>query len=362
MSTSPKSTAQYPVYVGAWTNWSRGQVLGATLTLNRREADLLIAFTAFFIAFVATRVWRIICFAIHRSYSKETPQNAIYHQHQAALRNASNPEDGILLLTDAVRVAKGLKGRFCPLSTAAVATVCIFSFTIAGGISSYISTAIGDEVLIKSMNCGRMSIGSWISVLQNPYATAYAAEQLNSAANYAQQCYLSGGGGLLDCGRFVMKQIIGNIDRNASCPFHHDLCRNPSLNIRIDSGYLSSHDHFGLNSPPDERILWRNVFNCAPLVTTGYTSQSNTSLGETTRYHYGNTTGPTGVLDYIYATKSVEAQYLAALSNDSVIGYSNFDIQSFASFVEDSKSLNSSSFLPTNSIFREDADMMHGIK
>lgn len=85
MNTSSDSADPYPVYVGAWTNWSRGRVLGATLTLSRRDADLLIAFTAFFVAFVATRVWRILCFAIHRFCSKKTPQNAIYHQHQVSL-------------------------------------------------------------------------------------------------------------------------------------------------------------------------------------------------------------------------------------------------------------------------------------
>lgn len=81
----------YPVYVGTWTNWSRGQVLGATLTLPRQEADLLIAFTAFFIAFVATRVWRLMCFAIHRSCSNKAAQNVLYHQHQVRLDKSQGP-------------------------------------------------------------------------------------------------------------------------------------------------------------------------------------------------------------------------------------------------------------------------------
>jgi hypothetical protein len=39
-----------PVYLGVWTNWSRGQVMGSTLTLDRRNGSLLIAFLAFFVA------------------------------------------------------------------------------------------------------------------------------------------------------------------------------------------------------------------------------------------------------------------------------------------------------------------------
>jgi len=54
------------VYIGTWTNWSRGSVLGATLTLTRSNGNLLIAFTAVFVAFISARFWKIACFAIHR--------------------------------------------------------------------------------------------------------------------------------------------------------------------------------------------------------------------------------------------------------------------------------------------------------
>ncbi|KAI0429645.1 hypothetical protein F5Y09DRAFT_356792 [Xylaria sp. FL1042] len=342
MSADSNTADQYPVYVGIWNNWSRGQILGGTLTLGRREANLLIAFTAFFIAFVATRVWRIICFAIHRPCSKKSSQNAIYHQHQAILRNSSAPEDGILLLTHVLRAGKGSTGRFRPLSTAVVATVCIVSFAIASGFSSSISTAIGDEVLIKSINCGSMP--AKLLPTEIPLTFAYHAQKNNAAANYAQQCYSGGGEGLLDCGRFVTKQIVGNVNINATCPFGNGICRNNSSNIRIDSGYLSSHDHFGLNAPPDHRILWRNVYHCAPLITKDYTSQINASFGEATIYRYGSSTSSTKYGDYIYAAKSLDAQYSFVQSNSSVVSYSNFDIHT-------------SGFLPINSVIREDADI-----
>jgi hypothetical protein len=41
---------QYPVYIGSWINWSRGQIFGATVTLKRNDATILIAFAAFFVA------------------------------------------------------------------------------------------------------------------------------------------------------------------------------------------------------------------------------------------------------------------------------------------------------------------------
>ena len=77
-SASTSGSDQFPIYTGVWTNWSRGYILGATLTLRRRDADLLIAFTAFFVSFVASRVWRVICFILHRSYSTTNPQDVVY--------------------------------------------------------------------------------------------------------------------------------------------------------------------------------------------------------------------------------------------------------------------------------------------
>lgn len=52
MSLGLDDATQYPVHIGIWTNWSRGEILGLTLTLKRREGNLLLAFTAIFVAFV----------------------------------------------------------------------------------------------------------------------------------------------------------------------------------------------------------------------------------------------------------------------------------------------------------------------
>ena len=182
---------------------------------------------------------------------------------------------------------------------------------------------MGTEVLVKSINCGVFPALRFFE-LRTPFIGAYHADQINNAANYAQQCYSNSSGGVLDCERFVTKKIASKIDRKAACPFRDDICRDPSSNIRIDSGYLSSQDHFGLNSPPDNRILWRYVYHCAPLVTKGYTNNVNTSSGEATLYHYGNFSDLDGDKDYIFAAKSLESQNMHSLIRTSV---SNFDLQ-----------------------------------
>lgn len=76
------------VYLGHWIKWSYGPVRGSTLTLTQQHGALLTAFIAMFIGWAGTRIWRIFCFMVYSSLSKEDPQDAIYHQGQAVFRNA----------------------------------------------------------------------------------------------------------------------------------------------------------------------------------------------------------------------------------------------------------------------------------
>ncbi|KAI0451116.1 hypothetical protein F5B21DRAFT_516963 [Xylaria acuta] len=280
MTANSSDIDHYPVYLGVWTNWSRGNILGATLTLRRQEANLLIAFTAFFIAFISTRFWRILCFAFHRQYATTTMQKVVYHQRQAILRNSATPEGGIQQFLRLVWANRHRSERFAPLFMIMVATACVFTFAVAGGLSSQISTAVGTEVLIHSHNCGYIDPKK----LQDPDGQASfpqqlfalvpnRAETIDNAANYAQQCYSNNTAGTLDCGRFVTKKLESLIDNTATCPFQDEMCRSNAANIRIDSGYINSHEHLGHNYPAENRILARNVFHCAPITTTGFTSE-----------------------------------------------------------------------------------------
>lgn len=87
---------QYNVYLGVWTDWSRGLVLGATLTLDRQQANLLIAFTASFVVFVGSRFWRIICLVLHQVYSTSNLRDALHHQRQVLLRNSGSSDSGLV--------------------------------------------------------------------------------------------------------------------------------------------------------------------------------------------------------------------------------------------------------------------------
>ncbi|KAI0151628.1 hypothetical protein GGR57DRAFT_513942 [Xylariaceae sp. FL1272] len=349
---------QYPVYLGLWTNWSRGRVLGLTLTLTRQDANLLVAFTAFFVAFIGTRFWRVACFAFHQFYAAATPQTAVYHQRQAILRNSSTPESGMRQLLWLSWSNRDRLDRFAPLPMATVGFLCVVTFIAAGGLSSQISTAVGNEVLIQSLNCGVVVLNN---VQQSDTESFFKlaptkSETIDNAANYAQQCYSNLTGGNLDCGRFLTKKLTSSVDTNASCPFDDKICRSTSNNLRIDSGYISTDEHLGINSR--DRFFVREILHCAPLTTTGYTSQQITSIGNLTLYHYGKIMGPSGWKDYVFAAKSIESQYAFGLSPDYPSTGSSFGVSEQTYPVMNKTAfISSAACLPIDAITRDDADV-----
>ncbi|KAH9904839.1 hypothetical protein F4778DRAFT_730968 [Xylariomycetidae sp. FL2044] len=83
------------VYIGFWTNGSQGRVLGARLTLDWEDSNLLVAFITFCITIVTTSLWKIACIILHHLYLKPEPQDALYHQRQALLRNSTSAGAGL---------------------------------------------------------------------------------------------------------------------------------------------------------------------------------------------------------------------------------------------------------------------------
>ena len=98
------------VYTGAWINWSRGRIAGATITMSHQNGQLLTAFLALFVTTTGTSFFRLICFALHSILSSKAPQDAIYHQRQAILRNSTT---GVNALWNFIQVAWAWRNQKC---------------------------------------------------------------------------------------------------------------------------------------------------------------------------------------------------------------------------------------------------------
>lgn len=302
-------SAAYVVYHGIWTNWSRGRIMGATLTVSRTDGNYLLAFTAFFISMVSARFWRILCFIAHNKFSTSEPRDAIHHQRQAILRNSPSAPSSLWTFLQLIwtwrRVADRLLARAMPVVL--TATACAAAFTVAGGFSSQLSTGISNEVLLDGSGCGIVDTMIGANGSGNS-ALSHEANGVFNAANYAQQCYSVNMSRAFDCTTFVQPTLPSNIDRNAPCPFDHAICRSNASNIHLDTGYIDSSQLLGINAPRSERILFRSTLSCAPLVTENYSENVTLPSGNFTRYYYGSPQRP-GDQNFTYQAPDLSSQY-----------------------------------------------------
>jgi hypothetical protein len=144
------------VYTGVWTNWSKGKVLGWTLTTTSRNGAILIAFLALYITYVSTRIWRILCFCLHQHYSTKTAGSAFHQQSQITLRNADNAPSALLIwMKMAWSWRKSADKAYRRIFFLVALAIFTISWTAVAGIySSRIASFTGDEVRLTGEYCG----------------------------------------------------------------------------------------------------------------------------------------------------------------------------------------------------------------
>jgi hypothetical protein len=308
----------YDVYVGLWTNWSYGKVDGLTITLQQRDAQLLIAFVAFFVTFVSVHVWKILCFFLHYSLSTSDNRDVLHHQRQAVLRNAHSPASlawTLFQLAKAWKKSSKVYGRLLPLIGFTLLVSALVA--LATGFSSRL-TRNNDEVLLRGTRCGMPStvVGDLPAYFEQIFPTV--ADRVSSAFNYVSQCYNTSSPTLSECDTFVKPRIDAKEPTSCPCPFG-DLCKSPA-GICLDTGMINSHDDLGINAPEDQRFAFRTTWQCAPLNTTGYTIQVNIS-GDRPYTFYNYTVGSDDTLNITFIAPSDRAAEDLSSRERAKVGY-----------------------------------------
>jgi hypothetical protein len=121
------------------------------------------------------------------------------------------------------------------------------------------------------------------SVSWNAFLNTVTAQ----AGDYVQNCL--SGAQLSNCDTFKSVQLEWT-SNNVQCAFD-DLCLGPAnASFSMDTGYLDSREHLGINSKDEERITWRQVTTCVPVKTEGHTKSGTTTLDYTGTRYKGSTT------------------------------------------------------------------------
>lgn len=246
------------VYQGFWIDYSRGTVIGATITTTANTANLIIAITSLLVAFTGAHLWELVAFVHHSRISSRDPQPTLHRQRQFLVRNIVSPGAFVL---EMIKVGWGWR-RHHPWASlffmALVALICSVGFLTAGIFVSLLVSNSGIQVLAKSASCGFVS---WQNE-STPLHRSYQQQALKQAINYAEECY-NKTGELPQCNIYAQPNITIQHVSEADCPFP-GLCTGHTA-LRLDTGLMDSKEVFGINMPSNLRVQMQRAITCAPI-------------------------------------------------------------------------------------------------
>lgn len=277
------SSTSSTIYTGFWTNWEQGRIGGATITLTQKNSAFLIAFIALFVRFVGGQLWAVLAFLASVTRSTAHPQDAIYHQQQAILRNTSQPAGVSWAMFKLLWfwTESTTKSKMRILTFVFTGLAYVGAFAVAGIFSSKISDTNSQVLLNPSPNCGlwpypylRLFDPAKRSFEDYSWEFTQYATNFNQLAQkshvYVSECYNSTDSDpSTPCLPYGKSRIAWTTDLSAQCPFDEGMCLTDA--IQFDSGYLNSYTHLGINTKHD-RVEYRRVMTCAPITTDGYMS------------------------------------------------------------------------------------------
>ncbi|TID15568.1 hypothetical protein E6O75_ATG07896 [Venturia nashicola] len=293
-------------FEGFWINWSYGYYLGATLTLPQQTAGILAAFLALYVSFAGGMFWKILAFAIHQLNTTHPSKTNdwLHHKKQVLLKNSGSGSGRaayvfLKLPFESSSSKASFKSvlRCLPLALLALATLVVFS--VAGIFTSAITKTSGNSTLVLGPQCG----GFLLKTVAGKINDQFIGKQLGDtkdAAQYVNQCYQNSTSRLA-CKSYVRPSLNFTTNENASCPFVSGTCRmGDTAAFSMDTGLLDSHVDFGINAPPENRVLFRRMATCAPIIAAPFAEIRNDSIvGETLYVNAGPYLGQNWTFSYI---------------------------------------------------------------
>jgi hypothetical protein len=283
------------IYEGTWTDWSKSsKALGWTWTLCPEHAVLVTNALAVFVTLTGSQLWSITRFTLHQVGAKSlaaSPSTPNHKKEQVILRNATTDLNTARLMAYLAWRSKRRGGKTYPrtVSIAVFALLHAILFMAAGTFSNNAISAGGPQdgsmVLSRSKHCGVWN-ETYINIAGSGFADPsnedtfrltieYIAKQTHNvqlSIEYAQKCYLAEDS--YDymssvCNTLKQPKLEWTTTNNNSCPFGAGVCRSDAGVVVMDTGDIDTHDDLGINAPPDERLKYRRITQCAVLNDTG---------------------------------------------------------------------------------------------
>jgi len=269
MSTIEGATPGEPrVYSGVWYNEdSRAWIL----TLEQQHGQLLFAAMVFYVTVVSTKAWSIAKCVLHQYRANGRVDDLPTRKTQLVLRNSGT---GFHALTELLCLFWKIRSHFrdskrrhqllAPGLLLLFALVFTTAFLVASNMTSYIASTTDTNVLLLPSNCGGIMNHPNIT---KPEMATYMSSKLGEAVRHQKICYTGDQQSILHpaC-RTLPGERLNYTVEDVECPFNNGICiTNGSTPLKIDSGFINSNHHLGLNSKMDDSIDVRRIVTCSPL-------------------------------------------------------------------------------------------------
>ena len=285
------------IYQGCWINWSKGRLLGSTITLTSTNSTLLTNILAVFVTIAGGQFWTILRFALHQlraSQDTDRQSNTFYHKEQVVLRNTTSSLNAAqLLLKLRWESRRNVRSASHNIPLVVIAVLSAAFFFVAAAFSNTLTNA-GPQVLSRSPFCGFWN-QTYLDIAQDGIDAAMGSVQNMALANeanakrnqntelslqYAQGCYLGQSTESSNCDTFQSSALAVTMTNESSCHFSAEVCRSGVDTVVFDTGLINTHTDLGINAAPSDRLSFRRVTNCTVLdnanLTTGWINQSAT--------------------------------------------------------------------------------------
>ena len=247
------------IHTGYWHDYSKGSVLGATLTYSTNWGSQLISAASIVVQLTGAALWVLVSRQVHRYLSQDETHDELDAQRRVVIRN-SGSIDAATQLWRMGYVWRGHASRSWvrTISVSILPFVIFTGFLVAGIFVGQIAEKPQDSLsLLKSGNCGLLYAHVANQVLSNITVVS---------TSYARDCYAQDQSGAVSCTRFAKAKLDYTSETNAPCPIGAGNCAiSDNSAMRLTATNLDSHSDLGINAHPKDRIESGYQLTCAPV-------------------------------------------------------------------------------------------------
>lgn len=150
------------------------------------------------------------------------------------------------------------------------------------------------QVKLLPRNCGYMdwstksnAIGEVTQDGGQVYGRFFVNDAIK-ARSYARSCYDDAPNTIGSCDLYPVSKLPYTTNDEAPCPFGGHRCiLGDNRALQMQTPWLNSHEHFGINAPPQDRVEWRKTTTCSVLNVTDRVSTVYSNYGTTHVWHLG---------------------------------------------------------------------------